>query len=307
MTARPSLDEHLRLHAGAPDALRHLIVEISRACKEVRHAIATTEAGLAGAVNQFGEEQQKLDVLSDDIVCTALKKSGLVHSFISEEREEVIELKNAAPYGVVFDPLDGSSLVEANFSIGSIFGIYPSGDLLGRSPRQQVAALYVLYGPRTLLVYSTGRGVHSFILDDVGEYILLSENMGIADDAKNYSPGNLRALADNPGYRASMDRWLKEQFTLRYSGCMVADIHHIFAKGQGVFTNVGGAKYPQGKLRLAFECGPFAYLVEQAGGMASNGKTPILDTTITSIDQRSPIIAGSAKEVERVIAELQSQ
>jgi fructose-1,6-bisphosphatase I len=304
---RPSLNYHLRIHAKAPDALRHVIMDIARAAAYVRRAILTTEAGLAGAVNQFGEEQQKLDVLSDEIIQQHLRESGLVHSFISEEQADVVELDPSAPYSVVFDPLDGSSLVETNFAVGSIFGIYEGGELIGRTPREQVAALYVLYGPRTILVYSAGNGVHMFILNDVGEYILLNEHLGIGDEAENYSPGNLHAFKDNAGYRASMDRWLQSALTLRYSGCMVADIHHILSKGQGVFTNVGGAKYPNGKLRLAFECGPFAYLVEQAGGSATDGTMSILDKRLTEIDQRTPLILGSAHEVARVSEELQSQ
>ncbi|MFA6259226.1 MAG: class 1 fructose-bisphosphatase [Candidatus Peribacteraceae bacterium] len=302
-TLRPSLNAHLLEQANVPDALRHLIVDISRGCKYISYAIQTTEAGLAGKVNQFGEEQQKLDVVSDGIVCTFLAESHLVRSYVSEEQREIVELEPTAPYSVAFDPLDGSSLIEANFAIGSIFGIY-EGDVLGQKPSAQVAALYVLYGPRTLLVYSTGQGVHMFILNDIGEYILLESHLGVADDAKNYSPGNLRALEDNDAYKRILHRWLDTQLTLRYSGCMVADIHHILAKGQGVFTNVGGSKYPEGKLRLAFECGPFAYIIEQAGGAASNGYGRIVDTVIKHIDQRTPIIIGSKHEVERIVQEI---
>jgi len=303
-TTRPSLNAHLFEHGGVSDALRHLITHIARASKYISYAIHTTEAGLEGNVNQFGEEQQKLDVLSDDIVRQHLLESHLVSAYVSEEQPEMRELDSDAPYAVAFDPLDGSSLIEANFSIGSIFGIYEGNTIIGRKPAEQVAALYVLYGPRTLLVYSTGNGVHMFILNEVGEYMLLESHLGVADDAKNYSPGNLRALDDNEGYKKTMDRWLSQKLTLRYSGCMVADIHHILSKGQGIFTNVGGSKYPDGKLRLAFECGPFSYLVEQAGGAASDGKQRILLKTITSIDQRTPLIIGSKNEVKRVISEI---
>jgi fructose-1,6-bisphosphatase I len=297
---RLSLNAHLA-RAGATDNLRHLILDIARAAKYIHWAIRTTEAGLAGTRNQFGEDQVKLDVLSDDIIRQHLMESGLVASFISEEQKDVIELKANAPYSVVFDPLDGSSLVEVNFAIGSIFGIYEGSTVIGRKPQEQVAALYVLYGPRTILMYSTGKGVHEFILNEVGEFSLLREFIGVADAAKNYSPGNLSAIADNPGYKAVLDSWLQNpKMTLRYSGCMAADCHHVLSKGQGVFMNVGGSKYPNGKLRLVFECGPFAYLMEQAGGAASNGTARILETEITDIDQRTPIIIGSKSEVERV-------
>lgn len=302
--ARVTLNGHL-YQAKVPDQLRHLIIDISRAAREVSYAIQTTDTGFTGGSNQFGEQQLRLDVLSDRVIEEYLAESGLVHSFISEERPEVVTLSPKAPYSVVFDPLDGSSLVDANFAIGSIFGIYAGGDPVGCTPRSQVAALYVLYGPRTVLVYSTGNGVHEFLLTDVGEFVLLREYLGVADEATHYSPGNLRAVTENSGYRAAMDRWLAHSSTLRYSGCMVADVHHILSKGQGIFTNVGGKTYPSGKLRLVFECGPLAYLVEQAGGVASNGSDHILDMTITAVDQRTPIIIGSKNEVEAVCEILQ--
>jgi len=302
---RISLNYHLFHKSKTPDDLRHLILDISRAAKYISYAIQTTEAGLAGSKNQFGEDQIKLDVLTNDIIHQHLCESEIVATFISEEQGDIIELTPNAPYSVVFDPLDGSSLVDANFAIGSIFGIYEGSDVIGKTPRQQVSALYVLYGPRTLLVYSTGEGVHTFLLNDVGEFVLLQESVKIADDAQHYSPGNLRAVTGNDAYRSVLNQWLDDELTLRYSGCMVADIHHILSKGQGIFTNVGGGeKYPHGKLRLVFECGPFAYLVEQAGGASSNGGGSILDVKIEEIDQRVPLIIGSKNEVEKVAAVL---
>ncbi len=298
---RASLNAHLYHVSKVHDDLRHLILDVARAAKYIQFAIRTTEAGLAGSKNHFGEEQIKLDVLSDEIISAHLRESKLVCSYISEEEKNVVELDKDAPYSVVFDPLDGSSLVDVNFAVGSIFGIYQGSNVIGRCSRELKAALYIVYGPRTLLVYSAGNGVHEFILNDVGEFVLLREFLGIADDAKNYSPGNLAAIADNAGYKAVLDSWLTNgKMTLRYSGCMAADVHHVISKGQGVFCNVGGSKYPQGKLRLVFECGPFAYLAEQAGGAASDGVQAILDKQITEIDQRTPLIIGSKNEVARV-------
>ncbi|MCF7844890.1 MAG: fructose-1,6-bisphosphatase [Kiritimatiellales bacterium] len=301
---RISLNYHLFHRAKAPNDLRHLILDISRAAKYISYEIQTSESGLAGGTNSSGEKQLKLDVLSDDIFRQHLCESELVSCYSSEEQEEIIELADNAPYSVVFDPLDGSSLVDVNFAIGSIVGIYAGDSIIGRKPSEQSAALYVVYGPRTILVYSTGKGVHEFILNDVGEFVLLREFIGIGDDAKNYSPGNLPALSDNEKYKAVVQGWLDRELKLRYSGCMASDIHHIFAKGQGVFTNVGGSKYPEGKLRLVFECGPFAYLMEQAGGKASDGTQSILDKEITDLHQRTPIIIGSKNEVESVCAAL---
>lgn len=303
---RMTLDEHLRA-ASVADDLRRLLLAIARSAKHIQYALRTTGAALAGTRNPFGEEQLTLDVLSDAIIRRHLGATGLVSACASEEHPEPTDVHPHAPFIVVFDPLDGSSLVDANFSIGSIFGVYPASGLLSRTPRAQVGALYVLYGPRTVLVYSAGNAVHEFLLDEVGEFVLQRERICVDAVAKNYSPGNLRAVNDNSAYRALMDNWLSRALTLRYSGCMVADIHHILCKGQGVFTNVGGSSYPEGKLRLLFECGPFAYILEQAGGKASNGKDAILDVPIRSFDQRTPVILGSAQEVEQACKALNSK
>ncbi len=296
---RLSLNHHLFHISKAPDQLRHLVIDISRAGKYIQQAIRTTEAGLAGTANKFGEDQLKLDVVSDDIIRQHLCENRTVAAFSSEERDELIVLDPEGKYTVVYDPLDGSSLVDVNFAIGSIFGIYEGSDVIGRTPREQVAAVYVIYGPRTLLIYSTGNGVHEFILNDAGEFVQLRQFLGVADDAKNFSPGNLSATIDTPAYAALMQDWMSEKMTLRYSGCMVADVHHVLSKGQGVFMNIGGSKYPDGKLRMLFECGPFAYLMDQAGGAASDGSNAILDKKIVALDQRTPIIIGSKNEVAR--------
>ena len=298
--SRVSLNNHL-FSSGTPDRLRHLITAIAKGAKYVENAIRTSDLGLAGSSNTFGEEQLKLDVLSNRIIKEALCESRLVASFASEEEsDEQLELVEGAPYTVAFDPLDGSSLVDCNLAIGSIFGIYDAGPLVGKKPREQVAALYIVYGPRTVLVYTTGKGVHAFFLDEVGEFTLLQSHLTMKDQVKTYAPGNLRAVVDTPSYRKMMNLWLEEGHTLRYSGGMVPDIHHMLIKGAGIFTNIGGSKYPQGKLRLAFECGPFAFLVEQAGGASSDGTKSILDITITNLDQRTPLIIGAKSEVARV-------
>lgn len=304
LPSRLSLNAHVH-HSGIPDRLRHLINDIARAGKYVHNAIRTTDLGLAGSSNTFGEEQLKLDVLSHRIVTEELCESRLVASFASEEESDALhDLVDGAPYTVVFDPLDGSSLVDANLAIGSIFGIYEAGSLQGRTGRDQVAALYLVYGPRTILVYAAGKGAHAFYLNEVGEFILLQRNLTVKNDVATYAPGNLRAVKDTPAYRDMMNAWLDEARTLRYSGGMVPDIHHMLVKGGGIFTNIGGSKYPKGKLRLVFECAPFAYIMEQAGGAASDGTKSLLDVTIEDLDQRTPIIIGAANEVERVSAVL---
>lgn len=304
LPSRVSLNQHL-FTSGTPDKLRHLINDIARAGKYVQNAIRTTDLGLAGSSNTFGEEQLKLDVLSNKIIKEQLCESRLVASFASEEEDAMQELVLDAPFTLVFDPLDGSSLVDANLAIGSIFGIYESGSVIGKTPRQQLAALYLVYGPRTILVYSSGKGAHAFFLNEVGEFVLLQRNLTMRDEVKTYAPGNLRAVNDTPSYKKMVDLWLSEGHTLRYSGGMVPDIHHMLIKGAGIFTNIGGSKYPKGKLRLLFECGPFAYIMEQAGGAASDGTKSILDVEIEDLDQRTPIIIGAKKEVSRVSEVLQ--
>jgi fructose-1,6-bisphosphatase I len=299
LPSRISLNHHL-FSAGVSDDLRHLISDIARAGKYVHNAIRTTDLGLAGSSNNFGEEQMKLDVLSNDIIKEELCESRLVSAFASEEEATLSELTPDAPFTVVFDPLDGSSLLDCNLAIGSIFGVYEGSTVIGRKPREQVTALYIVYGPRTILVYSIGKGVHAFYLNEVGEFILIKDNLIMTDEVKTYAPGNLRAVVETPTYRQMMNTWLEEGLTLRYSGGMVPDIHHMLIKGAGIFTNIGGSKYPNGKLRLVFECGPFAYIMEQAGGASSDGETSILDLTIKDIDQRTPIIIGAKTEVQRV-------
>jgi fructose-1,6-bisphosphatase I len=296
-----SLNSHLR-KAGAPDHLRHLITDIAQACKYIVQEVWHGRTGMAGGENVFGEEQIEMDVLSNQLIERHLRENDLVACYASEEQKEIVELHPEAPYSVVFDPLDGSSLVDVNFAIGTIVGIYAGNNILGRMARELSASLYVIYGPRTLLVYTLGggKGVHAFVLNRVGEFVLLREFLGVGDEAKSYAPGNISAAAEVPGYKKLIDSWIAEKKTLRYSGGMVPDVHHILEKGNGLFCNIGGSKYPEGKLRLAFECGPFAFLVEEAGGASSNGKTSILDIKLEKIDQRTPFIVGSKQEVERV-------
>lgn len=300
-----SLNLHLRM-ANVPDHLRHLIVDIAEASKYIVREVWHGKLGEAESHNQFGEKQLEMDVLSDSILERHLRENELVASYASEEHAELVDLHPKGHYTVVFDPLDGSSLVDANFAIGTIVGIYNKGDVVGKTPREQLAALYIVYGPRTILIYSLGqgKGVHQFFLNDVGEFVLDREFLGVGDDAKIYAPGNIAAASENPAYKKLLDQWIARKMTLRYSGAMVSDIHHILAKGNGIFVNLGGGKYPQGKLRLVFECGPFALLIEEAGGASSNGEKSLLDLKITSLDQRTQIITGSKNEVEKVVQEL---
>lgn len=302
------LDTHL-YQAGAPDSLRHLIMYIARAAKYINHSLQMGNLGVAGTQNQYGEEQLALDVLADKIIMDNLQICRLVSSVISEEqkKETTCKCDRKEVYSVCYDPLDGSSLVDANLAIGSVFGVYPGSGFVGRTGRDQVAALYVLYGPRTTLAYTIGKGVQEFTLNDVGEFILTRENIKVEDEAKNFAPGNLRASSQNPKYKALIDSWMNETYTLRYSGGMTPDVNHILMKGQGIFTYPPfPPKYPDGKLRLLFECNPFSFLMEQAGGASSNGMIDVLDIKIEDIHQRTPIYIGSKKEVERAVEVLRA-
>jgi fructose-1,6-bisphosphatase I len=162
------------------------------------------------------------------------------------------------------------------------------------------AAIYAVYGPKTTLVVSTGKGVHEFLLTEDG-YLLTRENIKINLEGKYFAPGNLRACNTESWYKQAVNFWISEQYTLRYSGGMVPDINHIFVKGGGVFVYPGTSSEPKGKLRLLYECGPMAFLVTQAGGYASDGNSDILDLEIQSLHQRSPIIIGSRVEVEKTL------
>lgn len=300
------LDSHL-YDSGASDPLRHLIMYIARAAKYIDHAIETEDTSMAGTSNASGEDQLALDVLSDKVIEENLRVCRLVAAVASEEKEGVMkcecdEKEWRGKFSVAYDPLDGSSLLDANFAIGSIFSIFKGEGFVGKTGRDQVAALYIIYGPQTMLVYSIGKGVHCFTLNDVGEFTLEKENLTIGETAKHFAPGNLRSASSNPKYKELVNHWMDEGYTLRYSGGMVPDIHHMLSKGGGIFTYPAHApKYPKGKLRLLFECNPFAYLIENAGGAASDGEQSILDIKIEEIHQRTPIFVGSKGEVEKVV------
>lgn len=306
------LDTYL-YEQGAPDDLRHLINYIARAGKYISHAIQIgDDLGLAGSNNASGEDQLALDVLSDKLIEDNLMICRLVSTAISEEKDIPVHCKCKgedcmAKYSVAYDPLDGSSLVDANLSIGSIFSIVAGDGFVGKTGRDQVAALYIVYGPRTTLTYTIGKGTHEFTLNDVGEFELTDEAIKLESSAKHFAPGNLRAITQNEKYKAIVHRYMDEQYTLRYSGGMAPDINHMLVKREGIFMYPAfPPKYPNGKLRLLFECNPFSFIVEQAGGASHTGKIPVMDVEIAEPHQRTPIFVGSKEEVERVVGALKS-
>lgn len=290
------LRRHLRENEEDRDLTR-LICEIADASKYIINSIRTGDLGLAGTSNLYGEDQLALDVLSDRILRKRLIHSGVVANILSEETSEIIEVDLHGKYSVAYDPLDGSSLVDVNLAVGTIVAIYEGSDLL-QPGRKQVAAMYILYGPRTSLVYSTGRGVHEFSMNQLMEFTLNSENIQMKPSGAIYSPGGQRNLYTEGTEKYV--RYLEEKgCKLRYSGGFVPDINQVLIKGTGIFFYPHLQGKPNGKLRLLFELNPMAYLIEQAGGKASTGKGAILDMQPQSIDDCAPIFIGCREDVEK--------
>ena len=285
--------------AGTDTNLAELILFLgSQAVTVKRGFLGTgqkTEAG-SRTRNVYGEEQMPLDKYADGVFINGLKASKRVRYIATEEQEKVIEVKNPKNnFGIVIDPLDGSSLIDVNLCIGSIIGIYP-GHVLDKGSNL-LAALYILYGPLTTLTFTTGKGVHEFVMDEKGEYVLRHQNIRIPA-GKIYAPGALRK-----DYLPAHARWIEhlEQagYKLRFSGCFVADVHQILHKG-GVFTYPGIKGREQGKLRLLYEANPMGKLVHEAGGAASNGKADVLAIQPGAIDQVTPIYIGGKDEIAMI-------
>jgi fructose-1,6-bisphosphatase I len=285
--------------------LTRVICEITDATKYIINAIRTGDLGVAGTSNLYGEQQLALDVLADRIIQKRLRHCGVVANIVSEESPNVISVQEPSTrrFSVAFDPLDGSSLVDVNLAVGTIVSIYEGEDVL-QCGRKQVAALYVLYGPRTTLVLSVGDGTHEFAMNQLMEYNLVHENITFSGAARVYAPGGARSKY-SAGTETLVQHLEQSSAKLRYSGGFVPDINQILIKRAGIFMYPHLSDAPQGKLRLLFELNPMAFLVEQAGGAASTGKGAVLDLLPTGIDDRAPVFIGSRDEValaERLIA-----
>jgi fructose-1,6-bisphosphatase I len=276
--------------------------------------------GAQGGQNVQGEEQQKLDVVADEAFIRAFENGGEVCGIASEENDDFVaftsETAQKGNYVVLFDPLDGSSNIDVNVSIGTIFSIYrrissngtPAtlADML-QTGDQQVAAGYVLYGSSTILVYSTGKGVNGFTLDPaVGEFFLSHPDMKMPEEGRLYSinEGNLQDF--NPTLRAYLDYCQSDKnqtgkpYSGRYIGSLVADFHRNLIKG-GIYIYPTVPTAPQGRLRLLYECNPLAFIAEQAGGLATDGQQRILDIKPNQLHQRVGFYIGSKKMVEKAM------
>lgn len=275
--------------------------------------------GFTGETNVQGESVKKMDIYANEVFISVFKQSGLVCRLASEEMEKPYYIPENCPIGrytLLYDPIDGSSNVDININVGSIFSIRQqegedtdgtARDLL-QSGRKQIAAGYILYGPSTMLVYSIGRGVHAFTLDpSLGEFILSDENVQIPEHGPIYSvnEGNFWQWDESiRDYIRYVHR--HEGYTARYSGALVGDIHRILYQG-GVFLYPGTLKKPEGKLRLLYETAPLAFLIEQAGGRASTGTQAILDTIPDKLHARTPLIIGSREDVALVESFIQER
>jgi fructose-1,6-bisphosphatase I len=305
--------EQRRLAPNATGEFSWLLSGVTLATKmiqaKIRQAGLLDVLGAFGQKNVQGEEQQKLDVFANTALLTSLGSRGNAAYLVSEENEEPTALKCAAPgakYAVVFDPLDGSSNIDVNASVGTIFSIFRvSGDAKSADEavlqpgRRQVAAGYVLYGTSTVLVYTTiGSGVHLFTLDPaVGAYFLTQENVRIPERGPYYSVNEAYVDSFPPEYRRYLEALRKENYGLRYIGSLVADFHRTLLKG-GVFLYPPTQKSPEGKLRLLYEANPLALIAQNAGGGASDGRQPIFDVAPTSIHQRTSLVVGGRHEMQ---------
>ena len=298
-----------------------LISSITLACKAISNAVRKAGIlgmyGLEGSVNVQGEEVKKLDVLSDENFCAALKYSTKCSVLVSEEQDEAILLDGDGKYCVVFDPLDGSSNIDCNVSVGSIFGIYrrPDGssgtgsaaDVL--QPGSKLAAAgYCMYGSSTQLVLTFGHGVHVFTHDPaVGEFLLTSKNVMIPEgkackEIYSINEGNSKYWYPQVTNFVSRVKNADKPYSARYVGSMVSDVHRTLLYG-GIFMYPADTKTKDGKLRLLYEANPMSMIMEQAGGMATSGTGRILDIQPTSIHQRVPIFIGCKRDVQMLLDE----
>ncbi|MBI1912262.1 MAG: class 1 fructose-bisphosphatase [Deltaproteobacteria bacterium] len=287
-----------------------LVVAAKIISREVNRAGLIDILGTTGNVNVQGEEVQKLDEFANETLIRTMEHGGHLSGMASEEMDEIIKIDGKYPKGkylLLFDPLDGSSNIDVNVSVGTIFSILRcengcdlSLDDFLKPGVEQVAAGYILYGSSTMLVYTTGNGVHGFTLDpSVGEFLLSHENIRIPEKGKIYSinEGNSRHWFPGTGLYVEKLKANEKGYTARYVGSLVSDFHRNLLKG-GIYLYPSDRKSQKGKLRLLYEANPLSFIVEQAGGRSSNGEHRILDIVPQELHQRTPLIIGSRHDVE---------
>jgi fructose-1,6-bisphosphatase I len=312
-----TLGRHLRAQKEI-GALAEVIEGIALAGKAIAHRVRRARVedviGDAGGVNLHGETQQKLDLLADQLLVESLRACPAVALYASEEQDGAMVLRTraaGAEYVVLADPLDGSSNIDVAVSVGTIWSVLrhdrPDAEIERsalQAGRRQVAAGYILYGSSVVLVLSIGRGVSMYVLDPLlGDFVLVKDSVRVPATNKTYSLNEAYVNDFEDGLKAYLDWAHGAGYGARYIGSMVADVHRTLLKG-GVFLYPGTKKAPEGKLRLLYEGSPMAYVIEQAGGLASTGKGPLLDVAPGKLHQRTPVVLGSAGEVEHVLRHL---
>jgi len=303
-----------------------LLNDVFTACKNISSAVNKGELigvlGSAGSENVQGETQKKLDLITNDMMIQANEWGGHLAGMASEEMDDVYEIPSQYPRGkylITFDPLDGSSNIDVNISVGTIFSILhcpegvtdPKAEHFLQPGTKQVCAGYALYGPSTMMVMTTGHGAHGFTLDqNVGEFILTHPNLTIPADTREFAINASNQRFWFPPIKRYVDECIAgkegprgENFNMRWVASMVAEVHRILTRG-GVFMYPNDNRDPGrgGKLRLMYEANPMSFIVEQAGGMSSTGTERIMDVKSEGLHQRVPVVLGSKNEVERIIA-----
>ncbi|UCF20794.1 MAG: class 1 fructose-bisphosphatase [Gemmatimonadota bacterium] len=314
--------EQERRHPEATGAFSNILYDIALAAKiisrEVNRAGLVDILGSAGKFNIHGEDVRKLDEFADDVIFQAMDHTGNLCVMASEEVDDPIPIPDKFPAGnyvLLHDPLDGSSNIEANVSLGTIFSIHKKiskgergglADLL-QPGYKQLAAGYIVYGSSTMLVYTTGAGVYGFTLEpSIGEFLLSHPEMKIPDPGKKiYSVNEAYYKRWSPGQQLAVDQLKDEGFSLRYIGSLVADFHRTLLYG-GIFMYPADAKSPKGKLRLLYEACPLAMVIEAAGGASSDGAGSILNVEPVELHQRTPLYLGSKSVVQKTEEALQA-
>ena len=309
---------------GTSGAFTSLLNDIGTACKKISHLVNRGELigvlGSADSENIQGEVQKKLDIITNDIMVNTLNWTGHLAGMASEEMDDIIKIPKHYPKGkylVVFDPLDGSSNIDVNLAVGTIFsilrtreGVDPDLQDFLRKGTEQVCAGFVLYGPSTMMVLTTGRGVNAFTLDqDIGEFILTHRNMRIPEETAEFAINMTNQRFWEPPVQRYIGECLQgkegplgKNYNMRWIASLVAEVYRILTRG-GIFMYPLDSRNPKkpAKLRLMYEANPMAFIIEQAGGLCSNGRERILDIKPHDIHQRVPLILGSKQEVERII------
>ncbi|MES0326227.1 MAG: class 1 fructose-bisphosphatase [Candidatus Bathyarchaeia archaeon] len=286
------LSKHLK---GYEKDIVDVVLGVAEVSKTISRGFITRQ-GKTDTSNVYGEQQAAMDKWADELLINELGGSGLIRYLASEEQPELLEFESESDIALSVDPLDGSSLLGVNLAMGTIVGIHRGGVL--KPGEEMVGAVYIIYGPLTVLVYSLGDGVHEFALNADGDFILQKENMTIGSE-KRMGPGAARNTY-LPFHEEYISKLEADGYKIRFSGSFVADVHQILHKG-GVFTYPGYQGSVRGKLRLLFECAPMGYIVTQAGGAVSDGYVDLLSIVPESISERVPVYIGGKREINLIM------